>query len=181
MKPTTLPESILSIRKPTIDTDSMQGKESHYSSHASIRSLSTREKSLTRDLFYRTASNGIGCFLRLVFLLERAWSGASLNSNLGLNSAFSKEIVNRPDQVVFNNLPTVRVKKTWESINLKDRGGTAPNQGSGYVQYVPPYSRHAMVPRGRNAVGSSSPTLDSRDSWAVSRRSSIRTFASTLS
>jgi len=45
MKPTTLPESILSIRKPTIDTDSMQGKESHYSSHASIRSQSTREKS----------------------------------------------------------------------------------------------------------------------------------------
>lgn len=46
-----------------------------------------------------------------------------MNENLGLNSACSKDIVNRPDQVVFNNLPTVRIKKTWESINLKDRGG----------------------------------------------------------
>ncbi len=39
----------------------------------------------------------------------------NLNS-IGLNSAFSKEIVNRPDQVVFNNLPTVRVKTGNPSI-----------------------------------------------------------------
>ena len=33
-------------------------------------------------------------------------------------------------------------------VSIERQGGTAPNQGSGYVQYVPPYSRHAMVPRG---------------------------------
>uniref|UniRef100_M1DVP7 Uncharacterized protein n=1 Tax=Solanum tuberosum TaxID=4113 RepID=M1DVP7_SOLTU len=36
------------------------------------------------------------------------------------------------------------------------QGDTAPNQGSGYVQYAPPYSRYAMVPRnpeGKKQVG----------------------------
>lgn len=48
IKPSTLPESILSIRKPTIDTDSMQGKESDYLSHVNIRSESTEEERIQR-------------------------------------------------------------------------------------------------------------------------------------
>lgn len=38
-------------------------------------------------------------------------------------------------------------------VSIERQGGTAPNQGSGYVQYVPPYSRHAMVPPGGVGAG----------------------------
>lgn len=40
---------------------------------------------------------------------------------------------------------SVRDRPTQLCIDRKGRA--APNQGSDYVQYVPPYSRHAMVPR----------------------------------